>query len=84
MNFGDGDPEPTPESRQRLYGRAVKWRAGRLARENWAESDFEAERVRLEAEIAAHPVTRIPTPDYAGWRRVDVSDFAADRIKRAA
>ncbi len=83
MNL-NSDPEPTPEVRRRMADRSQKWRRANQVRDLWCESDFEFERVRLEAEIAAHPVTRIPTTDYAGWRRVDVYDFAADRIKRAA
>ena len=80
----DGEPELTPEARHRWFERAARWRRANQVRELWSESDFEAERIRLEAEIAAHPVTRGATADYAGWRRVDVYDFAADRIKRAA
>ncbi len=67
MNF-DGDPEPTPESRQRLYERAVKWRRAGQVRDLWTDIERDEEESRLKSEIESHPVTRCPTPGWGGWQ----------------
>ena len=63
MNFGDGDPEPTPESRQRLYERAVKWRRAGQVRDLWTDKQKAEEAERLKIEIAAFKVQITPM----GW-----------------
>lgn len=90
MSFeGDlnAEMELTPEQRKRLAERSLKWRMARAVRENWTNAQHLEEEERLAREAAEFPVTRIPTPDYAGWqtRRPDIHSLEAGRVnKRAA
>lgn len=60
----DDEATLTPEQRNRLVSRKLKMRRMAEARALWDEADYEAERIRLEIEVAAFPITLCPPPGY--------------------
>ena len=65
MNFDE--PESTPEGRQRLYERAVKWRRANQVRDLWTDKQHDEEAERLKIEIAAFKVQKCKSPLWGGW-----------------
>ena len=65
MNFDES--ESTPEGRQRLYERAVKWRRANQVRDLWTDKQHDEEAERLAAESTAFKVTKCKPSLAGGW-----------------